>query len=114
MVPEQPTEDSALSRAERGLAEQIFVVSAAMVGVCLTLMGLVSLISSLNQVATFAEELLAADAILFLVACLSSYLSLRSGTGGRAHRYERLADGTFIIAMLATVGLGAVIALRLF
>jgi len=84
-----------------------------MVGVCLTLMGLVGIIASLNQLATFTDELLAADAMVFLVACLTSYFSLRADTGQLARRYERIADITFVFAMVAVVVIGAIVALRL-
>jgi hypothetical protein len=105
--------DQEPTRAQRGIAQQVFVVSAAMVGVCLTLMGLVAIIASLNQVATFTDEMLAADAIVFLVACLTSYFSLRTDNGELARRYERIADITFVVAMVAVVLIGAIVALRL-
>ncbi len=105
---EQPGEPGA-----RGLADQIFVVSAAMVGVCLTLMGLVGIIDSLSEVATLADELLAADAFVFLVACLSSYFALRTRSTAARRRYESVADVTFIMGMIAIVAIGAIVALRL-
>jgi hypothetical protein len=95
------------------VADQIFVVSAAMVGVCLTLMGLVGIISSLDDVATLTDEMLAADAIVFLVSCLASYFSLRTQSPGRARRYERIADISFVVAMVAIVLVGAIVALVL-
>ncbi len=98
----------------RGIADQIFVVSAAMVGVCLTLMGLVAIVDSLSPLATLTDELLAADAMFFLVACLSAYLSLRTASAAQRRRYETVADTSFIVAMVALVGIGAVVALRLF
>ncbi len=112
MTAEQADNDRPVSRSERGVAQQVFVVSAA-VGVCLTLMGLVSIIASLNQVATVTEELLAADAIVFLVACLSGYFSLRSESVEQARRFERVADVTFVVAMITVVAIGAIVALRL-
>ena len=105
--------DRPVSRTEQGIAQQVFVVSAAMVGVCLTLMGLVAIIASLNQVATLTDELLAANAMVFLAACLSSYLSLRTQRPELAHRYERIADVTFVVAMITVVVIGAIVALRL-
>src|SRR6188472_3274289 len=38
-------EDRPVSSDERGVAQHIFIVSAAMVGVCLTLLGLVGIIA---------------------------------------------------------------------
>jgi hypothetical protein len=76
-------------------------------------MGLVAILSSLQEVATVTEELLAADAMVFLVACLASYFSLRTGTERAARRYARIADVTFIGGMVAIVVIGAVVATRL-
>ena len=95
------------------VADQVFVGSAAMVGVCLTLMGLVAITSSLTEVATLAEEMLAADAFVFLVACLSAYMSMRTHDAPSARRLERIADVSFITAMVALVAIGAIVALRL-
>jgi hypothetical protein len=97
----------------RRIAEQVFVVSAAMVGVCLTLMGLVGIISSLDSIATLTDELLAAVAMVFLVACLSAYLSLRTASVSMERRWERVADIAFVIGMVAMVLVGALVALLL-
>ncbi len=105
MTDERPT--------DRRVADQIFVVSAAMVGVCLTLMGLVGILASLSEVASLTDELLAADAMVFLVSCLASYFALRSRTQAVARRYERVADVSFIVGMVAIVLIGAIVALLL-
>ena len=84
-----------------------------MVGVSLTLMGLIGITASLKDVATLTDEILAADAIVFLVACLSSYLALRSGDADRAARYERAADIMFVIGLVAIGGLGVLVAIEL-
>jgi uncharacterized membrane protein len=96
----------------RRTTEQIFVVSAAMVGVCLTLVGLVGIISSLNQVETLADELLSADAMVFLAACMSAYLGMRTRSATAA-RYARAADYFFIGALIAIVAIGAIVTLHL-
>ncbi|NWN27539.1 hypothetical protein GY662_22320, partial [Escherichia marmotae] len=43
---------------------------------------------------------LALDAVLFLIATLTSYFALRTVTTKRMHELERVADVTFISAML--------------
>jgi hypothetical protein len=101
-----------LTSEARDTAEQVFVVSAAMVGVCLTLMGILGIITSLSEVETLADELLAADAMVFLIACLSSYFALRTRSGAAA-RYARIGDISFIVALIAIVGIGAIVALHL-
>jgi hypothetical protein len=88
---------------EEDICIHIFTVSAAMVGVCLTVIGLISVVVSLRKADTFADDLLAADAVLFLVSCLLSYWALRTRRARRMPRVERLADGIFILALLLMV-----------
>jgi hypothetical protein len=81
----------------------VFTVSAGMVGVCLTVIGLVRIVIAYRKVDTFADDLLAADAILFLISCLCAYWALRTRNVRRMHRVERIADGVFILAMILMV-----------
>jgi len=74
-----------------------------MVGVCLTVIGLVRVVITLGKADTFADDLLALDALLFLVCCFVSYAALRSRGSRRMHRLERIADGVFILAMVVMV-----------
>ena len=80
-----------------------------MVGVCLTVIGLIRVVITLGKIDTIADDLLAGDAFLFLVACLLSYWALRTRSIRRMHRVERFADGIFICAMIAMVAICAVI-----
>lgn len=88
-----------------GTCQMICTISAAMVGVCLTGIGLLHVALSFRRTNTFADDLLSIDAILFLIATLSSYFALRVDSDVRLHRLERTADVAFIVAMvlLATV-----------
>lgn len=88
---------------EEDICIHIFTVSSAMVGVCLTVIGLVRVVITLGKADTLADDLLAADAFLFLLSCLLSYMALRSRGFRRMHRIERAADATFILAMLVMV-----------
>ncbi len=88
---------------EEDLCVHIFTVSAAMVGVCLTVIGLIRVVITLRNADTLADDLLALDAILFLVSCLSAYWSLRTRNLRRIHRLERFADAVFIVAILLMV-----------
>jgi len=80
-----------------------------MVGVCLTVIGLIRVVITLGTADTRADDLLAADALLFLVSCLLSYWALRSRGLRRMHRLEKIADGIFIVAMIGMVVVCAVI-----
>lgn len=94
---------------ERDICIHIFSVSSAMVGVCLTVIGLIRVVITLGTADTLADDFLAADALLFLISCLLSYWALRSRGLGRMHQLERIADVTFIIAMIGMVVVCALI-----
>ncbi|MEH3048674.1 hypothetical protein [Sphingomonas adhaesiva] len=91
-------------RDREGLDERICrlicPIAAAMVGVCLTGIGLLHVTLAIGRRAGFADDLLAVDSLLFLVAMLSSYIALRRLEHGRVHTLERVADATFMTAML--------------
>lgn len=85
----------------------IFTASAGMVGVCLTVIGIIRVVISLRKADLLADDLLAVDAMLYLVACLLSYWALRTRSVSRNHRLERTADVTFLVALtLTTVSAG--------
>ena len=87
-------------RLEEDICIHIFTVSSAMVGVCLTVIGLIRVVITLGKADTLADDLLASDALLFLTSCLLSYAALRVRNFRRRHRIERAADGIFIFAMV--------------
>ncbi|HEY2759147.1 MAG TPA: hypothetical protein VGI75_00350 [Pirellulales bacterium] len=84
---------------EEDICVHIFTVSAAMVGVCLTVIGLIRIVITLQRTNTLADDLLAGDALLFLASCLLSYWALRTRKVRRMHKVERIADSIFILAM---------------
>lgn len=74
----------------------VFSVTAAMVGVCLTAIGLIQVMEHLQQVTTLCDEILAFDALLFLNSCILSYWALHHRF--RSHyRRLRLAVDTLLI-----------------
>ena len=75
-------------------------IAAGMVGVCLTGIGLLHVGIRIGRSAGLADDLLAFDSLLFLVATLASYLSLRRLDRHRLHLVEQIADAAFIAAML--------------
>ncbi len=85
---------------EEDISIHIFTVSAGMVGVCLTVIGLLRVVITLRKTDTFADDLLALDALLFLIACLSSYWALRTRSAQRMRRVERFADVVFLLALV--------------
>lgn len=94
---------------EEDICIHIFTVSSAMVGVCLTVIGLVRVVITLGKADTYADDLLALDALMFLVSCFLSYAALRSRGSRRMHKLERIADAVFIGAMVVMVAICAFI-----
>lgn len=93
------------------VSAHIFTVSAAMVGVCLTVVGIIRLGITLSPgYSTLADDLLAADAFAFMAACLLSYSSLRTPSPSRTKRLERYADVLFVIGLSTMCLVCAVIA----
>lgn len=86
---------------EENVCVHIFTVSAAMVGVCMTVIGILRVAITLQKVNTLADDFLAVDALLFLTSCLLSYWALRSRGFSRMYRIERAADSIFILGLLS-------------
>jgi hypothetical protein len=86
------------SELEEDVAVHIFSVSAAMVGVCLTVIGIFQ-IGKLREIGSMSDNILAIDAIAFLISCVLSYIALRTRTSKRRHRIEQFADAIFLIAL---------------
>jgi hypothetical protein len=93
------SQESFIEKQEENISIHIFTVSAAMVGVCLTVIGILNVISSSSRVETFGDEITAVDAVFFLFSCLISYLAIK--TKERKHRYslEKIADFSFLIGL---------------
>ena len=85
---------------EKDISIHIFSVSAALVGVCLTVISVVRVVITATKINTLADDILAADALLFLTSCLLAYSAMRSRTEKRMRLVERAADTVFIIGLL--------------
>ena len=71
-----------------------------MVGVCLTVIGLIRVVITVGRIDTLADNLLALDALLYVLCCFTSYWALRTRQERRMRRLERVADTLFLLAML--------------
>ena len=85
---------------EEDISVHIFTVSAAMVGVCLTVIGIMRMVITVQREDTLADDFLAIDAVLFLISCFLYYWALRTRTIRRMHRVEKVADSVFLLALL--------------
>jgi threonine/homoserine/homoserine lactone efflux protein len=87
---------------DHDICVHIFTASAAMVGVCLTVIGIIRMVVSLRHTDVLGDDLLAINAMAYLGACLMSYWALRTRSLGRNHRLERIADVLFLAALTLT------------
>ena len=95
--------DPLRNRLDDDICVHIFTASAGMVGVCLTVIGIIRVVISLRKADLYVDDMLAVDAMLYLVSCLLSYWALRARSRRRNHRLERIADTIFLIALTLTV-----------
>jgi hypothetical protein len=98
---------------ERSLSGQIFSVSAGLVGVCLTVVGIFHILKTQGTAQSLADNLVALDAIVFLSSCVSAYLALRSTSERRWRRLERCADALFLVGLAFMVVISGLIAYEL-
>ena len=109
MKDQHPDNQSALSeqaskrQLEADISVHIFSVSAALVGVCLTVIGLLRIVSNTSKVESLVDDFLAMDAVFFLISCLLSYWALRTRSLYRMHRVERVADAIFLSGLFLMV-----------
>lgn len=94
---------SAQDRTETELSGHILMVSAGLVGVCLTVIGLFQIVRQLRAIDRLADDLLALDALAFMLASLFAYLALRSIRRARRYTLERFADGAFVLGLFLMV-----------
>lgn len=92
---------SRLFTQSAGLASHILPVSGTMIGVCVTLVGLVK-VAEIKSGHNHVDEYAALAAISFLASALTSYLSIRHSQKAKlSYRLEQIADVIFIAALVA-------------
>ncbi|MFN0053712.1 MAG: hypothetical protein ACKV0T_16145 [Planctomycetales bacterium] len=99
-----PTESKSLDAPSPLSPEQqhnhmltVFSVSAGMVGVCLTGIGLIQVMTMLKDFTTLCDELLVIDALMFLFSCFVSYWAMHHRLQ-KHYRRLRLVVDTFLMA----------------
>ena len=80
----------------------ILSVSAALVGVCLTAIGLVSVIEALNKVEAVVDDVLAVGTLVFSMITLFSFLGLRTRIR-KWRRYMIVLDVLFCFGIFTMV-----------
>ncbi len=99
MVREQQTDDD---RKYTHLLT-LLSVSAAMVGVCLTAVGLVSVIEALSKWEGWVDDLLAVGSLIFSLVTLLSFLGIRTNIRTAWRPYMLVMDILFCLGIVAMV-----------
>jgi hypothetical protein len=95
---------------ETDICVRIFTVSASMVGVCLTVIGLFRIVTELKNVDSIGDNLLAVDALAFLTSFILSHIALRARGSKRNQWLEKIADAIFLMALSMMVVICGLIA----
>jgi cation transport ATPase len=99
---------------EYDLTMHVFTVSAGMVGVCLTAIGLLRLITAQTKVQTLGDDLLAVDAILFVICVFLAFWSFKTKTTSTRRRLRLVVDILFLVGLAGMAAICAVIAYAIF
>ena len=83
------------------ISRHILPTAATMVGVCVTVIGIVRVVEINTAVSTVIDDILAVDGLIFLGSTLLSYASLRDNAP--TPRLERLADWLFLLGLALMV-----------
>ncbi|MFU2327995.1 hypothetical protein [Pseudomonas sp. NFX98] len=94
---------------DEDICVHVFTASAAMVGVCITVIGIFQVVSTLRSADSMGDDFLAVNAILYLITTMLSYWSLRTRKMARNHFLEKLIDILFLTALTCTTGIAAFI-----
>ena len=87
---------------DQDICVHIFSASAAMVGVCIMVIGILRVVITIRRTDLIGDDLLALNALLYLVTCLLSYWALRTRNVQRNHALERISDTLFLLALTLT------------
>jgi len=99
----RPLRKRRLHPLDEDICVHIFTSSSAMLGVCLTVVGILRLVITLRSEDTLGDDLLSINAMVYLIAAVLAYGGLRTRSIRRNHRLEYLADAVFIAGLIFTV-----------
>ena len=94
---------------EHDLTMHVFAVSAAMVGVCLTAIGILRLIATQTKAQTIGDDLLALDAVIFVTCTTIAFCSFKTTHAVTRRRLRLVADALFLIGLATMAGICAII-----
>lgn len=104
------TEEQQKKRLDDDICVHIFAASAAMIGVCITVIGIFQVVVALKREDAVGDDLLAINAVLYLTTAILSYWGLRTRKLNRNHLLEQVSDALFLIALAFTTVVAGLIA----
>ena len=80
----------------------IISVSAGLLGVCLTAIGLIGIIKSMSKIETLCDEVLAVTSFIYLGAAIAAFTALRTPLRKRSALLTKLVDVFFCCGLILT------------
>jgi hypothetical protein len=109
--PRQP------NRAKGMLGNEIYThilnQSSMKIGMCLTLLGLIKVVEGVKNVTSIVDELLAIDAVGFLISSIATYYALKQAEGDSKRRAGKIGDMIFTLSLLVLAVICGVLAFEL-
>jgi hypothetical protein len=106
-------DDPVTEQHEHELTMHVFAVSAGMVGVCLTAIGILRLVVAQSKAQTIGDDLLALDAVIFVMSCSLAFWSFKTRDPNTRRRLRLIVDALFLVALVGMAGICAIIAYAL-
>lgn len=93
------SKETFIEKKEESLATHIFSVSAALIGVCLTVIGIINIVAVFRKAQTIADDITILAVLLFLSSCILAYTSIKTQNRVRRLKMERCADVCFLCGL---------------
>jgi len=74
-----------------------------MIGVCVTVIGILNLLTATTKIDTLTDDITALAAMVFLVACIISYIAIKTKIKKRKLLLEKIANGIFLVGVALSV-----------
>lgn len=91
---------------------QILNQSSVKIGLCLTLLGLIKVVEGVKNVTSIVDELLAINAIAFLISSIASYYALKQD-GDSKRKAGKVADIIFTVSLFILAMVCGILALEI-
>lgn len=94
--------DTSQPQLDQAICVRLFTASAAMLGGCLAVIGLIRALVCARRTDVFSDPLLTVNALTYLAACLAFRRAARTHSLGCDHPSERCADLLLLGSLVLT------------